>query len=58
MSASVSTRMMYDEILLSLYSFASVHLHPGDQMTVDLPEYEYKFPHDVAITDSCPDMVI
>ena len=27
-------------------------------MKVDLPEHEYKFPQDVATTDSLPDMVI
>ena len=35
------------------------HTHtPGDQITIDLPEHEYKFPPDVATTDSHPDMVI
>ena len=48
----------HDDILSSLYAFASVHLCPGEQITVDLPEHEYKFPQDVATTDSRPDMVI
>ena len=41
-----------------LYSFASLHLHPGEQITVDPTEWEYKFPQDVATTDSRPEMVI
>ena len=48
----------HDDILASLYSFASCHLKPGHQATVDLPGEEYCFPQDVATTDSRPDLVI
>ena len=48
----------HDDILASLYSFASTHLRPGHRVTVDLPGEEYVFPQDVATTDSRPDLVI
>ena len=48
----------HDDILSSLYSFASCHLKPGNQITVDLPGEEYRFPQEVATTDSRPDLVI
>ena len=48
----------HDDILASLYSFVSRHLHPGESVTVDLEDEEYCFPQDVAITDRRPDMVI
>ena len=48
----------HDNVLTSLHSFASCHLKPGQQMTVDLPDLDYHFPQNVALTDSRPDMVI
>ena len=48
----------HDDILASLYSFVTSHLRPGDHVTADLPDVEYCFPQDVAITDRRPDLVI
>lgn len=44
--------------MASLYSFITTHIHLGDCVTVDLPDVEYCFPQDVAITDRTPDLVI
>lgn len=48
----------HDDILMSLYSFASSHLPLGYQVTSDLPDKHYSFPQDVATTDSRPGMVV
>ena len=48
----------HDDILASLYSFVTSHLRSGDHVTADLPDVEYCFPQDVAITDRRPDLVI
>ena len=48
----------HDAILELLYKFACSHSKPHLQITVDLPNETYCFPHDFTCTDSRPDLVI